>query len=318
MNLVMFAAPADAATATPDPLDHLADLLFRDMGCPGVYCRTALYEDVVERLAGLISRQCGPDTEVMRFPPVMNRAQLEKSGYLKSFPNLLGCVCGLHGTEGEIDAAVSRFDAGGDWTTSLSPADLVLAPAACYPVYPIAASRGPVPAGGWSFDVAADCFRREPSRQLDRLQSFRMRELVCIGTSEHVLAFRERWMERAQEMARDLGLSFRVEYASDPFFGRAGQMMAVSQKQQSLKFELLVQLRSDDDPPTACMSFNYHRDHFGTAWAIVDAAGKPAHTACVAFGMDRLALALFQTHGRNVVKWPTAVRDLLGFPRNDR
>jgi hypothetical protein len=50
----------------------------------------------------------------------------------------------------------------------------------------------------------------------------------------------------------------------------------------------------------------------------VDAAGKPAHTACVAFGMDRLALALFQTHGRNIVKWPTAVRDLLGFPRNDR
>ena len=64
----------------------------------GVYARTALYEDVVERLAALITRHREPDTEVMRFPPVMNRAQLEKSGYLKSFPNLLGCVCGLHGT----------------------------------------------------------------------------------------------------------------------------------------------------------------------------------------------------------------------------
>ena len=69
----------------------------------------------------------------MRFPPVMSRAQLEKSGYLKSFPNLLGCVCGLHGTEREIHDAVARFDKGGDWTTSLSPADLVLSPAACYP-----------------------------------------------------------------------------------------------------------------------------------------------------------------------------------------
>ena len=75
------------------------------------------------------------------FPPVMSRAQLEKSGYLNSFPNLLGCVCGLHGTEREIGSAVSRFDAGGDWTTSLSPSDLVLSPAACYPVYPIAAAR---------------------------------------------------------------------------------------------------------------------------------------------------------------------------------
>jgi len=317
MNVVMFAAPADSTAPTADPLDHLANVLFHEMGSPGVYGRTALYEDIIERLAALITRYREPDTEVMRFPPVMNRGQLEKSGYLKSFPNLLGCVCSLHGTETEIDTAVRCFDAGGDWTLSLSPADLVLSPAACYPVYPIAATRGPVPAGGWRFDVAADCFRREPSRHLDRLQSFRMREYVCIGSPDCVSAFRERWMVRAQDIARDLGLTFRVDYASDPFFGRVGQMMAVSQKQQSLKFELLVPLRSEEKP-TACMSFNYHRDHFGTAWGITDAFGEPAHTACVAFGMDRLAVAMFHTHGRNVAKWPTEVRDLLGFPRNDQ
>ncbi len=77
-------------------------------------------------------------------------------------------------------------------------------------------------------------------------------------------------MVRAQAIARDLGLTFRVDYASDPFFGRVGQMKAVSQKQQSLKFELLVPLRSEEQP-TACMSFNYHRDHFGTTWDIQDA-----------------------------------------------
>jgi seryl-tRNA synthetase len=78
-----------------------------------------------------------------------------------------------------------------------------------------------------------------------------------------------------------------------------------------------VPLRFEDGGPTACMSFNYHRDHFGIAWGIADAAGEPAHTACVAFGMDRLAVAMFHTHGRNVAAWPTAVRDLLGFPGND-
>jgi seryl-tRNA synthetase len=311
-------APAPIRTQSPelapqaaDPLDHLADVLFHKMGTDGVYARTALYEDVVQRLAWLITRHREPDTEVMRFPPVMNRAQLEKSGYLKSFPNLLGCVCGLHGTEREINDAVSRFDKGGDWTASLSPADLVLSPAACYPVYPIAASRGPVPAEGWLFDVAADCFRREPSRHLDRLQSFRMREYVCIGTPDDVAAFRERWMVRAQGIARDLGLSFRVDYASDPFFGRVGQMKAVSQKQQSLKFELLVPLRSEDQP-TACMSFNYHQAHFGTTWDIKDANGEPAHTGCVAFGMDRLAVAMFHTHGTDLSAWPAKVRDIMG------
>ena len=223
MNVAVRTASPEIASQPADPLDYLADVLFHKMGADGVYARTALYEDMVERLAALITRHREPDTEVMRFPPVMNRGQLEKSGYLKSFPNLLGCVCGLHGTEREINSAVSRFDAGGDWTTSLSPADLVLSPAACYPVYPIAAARGPLPSSGLRFDVAADCFRREPSRHLDRLQSFRMREYVCIGSPSDVSDFRERWMERAQAIAHDLGLTFRVDYASDPFFGRVGK-----------------------------------------------------------------------------------------------
>jgi seryl-tRNA synthetase len=311
MNVAVRTNKIEGTQHAADPLDHLADKLFHKMGADGVYARTALYEDVVERLTALITRHREAGTEVMRFPPVMNRAQLEKSGYLKSFPNLLGCVCGLHGTEREIHEAVGRFDAGGDWTTSLSPADLVLSPAACYPVYPIAAARGALPQGGLRFDVAADCFRREPSRHLDRLQSFRMREYVCIGSPDDVSDFRDRWMVRAQAIARDLGLTFRVDYASDPFFGRVGQMKAVSQKQQSLKFELLVPLRSEEQP-TACMSFNYHRDHFGTTWDIKDASGAPAHTGCVAFGMDRLAVAMFQTHGTDLAKWSAPVRELLG------
>jgi seryl-tRNA synthetase len=317
MNLAILSTKTEALTEQVDPLDHLTDVLFRRIGADGVYARTELYEDIVQRLAALIGKYREPDAEVLRFPPVMSRAQVERSGYLKSFPNLLGCVCGLHGGEREIDAAVSRFEVGGDWTTSLTPSDLVLSPAACYPVYPIAAARGPVPAQGWHFDVAADCFRREPSRHLDRLQSFRMREYVCIGDPDYVSEFRERWMERAQSIARDLGLPFAIDYANDPFFGRVGQMKAVSQKQQQLKFELLVPLRSDEDKPTACMSFNYHRDHFGLAWGIHAADGSPAHTACVAFGMDRLAVAMFQIHGKNVDKWPVEVRDLLGLPRDD-
>src|SRR3984885_13630517 len=139
MTTIISTQPSDGALQPTDPLDHLREILFHNMGADGVYARTALYEEVVDRLAALVTRHRESGTEVMRFPPVMSRSQLEKSGYLNSFPNLLGCVCGLHGTELEIHAAVNRFAAGGEWTTSLSPADLVLSPAACYPVYPIAA-----------------------------------------------------------------------------------------------------------------------------------------------------------------------------------
>jgi len=303
---VAFKAPVEER----DPLDAIADALFRPMGADGVYARTGLYERVVEGLAGLISHQREPDTEILRFPPVMSRRQLEKSGYLNSFPHLLGCVSCLHGNEQEIRSVLDRFEAGGDWTPALAPADLVLSPAACYPVYPMVADRGPVPAGGLIFDVACDCFRHEPSKNLDRLQSFRMREYVCIGASGTVDSFRERWIARARTIADRLGLTYRIEQASDPFFGRTGKIVAINQIEESLKFELLIQVRSAAQP-TACMSFNCHRDHFGEVWGIRIEAGEVAHTGCVAFGVDRLALALFATHGVDLAKWPPSARKAL-------
>lgn len=294
-----------------DALEAIAAQLFVPLGVDGVYARSALYEDIIGRLGLYIDRQREPRAEVLRFPPVMSRAQLERSGYLKSFPNLLGCVCALHGTEADISAAVQRFEAGGDWTSSLTPADLVLSPAACYPVYPLAASRGPVPRDGLLFDVAAECFRHEPSRALDRLQAFRMREYVRIGVPEEIRTFRDEWMHRARRMAEELALPGRLDLANDPFFGRIGQVMAVSQRHMSLKFELLIAYEPSAKP-TACMSFNYHTDHFGEAWGLRDGAGQVCHTGCVAFGMDRLAVALFCIHGLRPQNWPAAVQRTLG------
>jgi seryl-tRNA synthetase len=303
---VAFKEPATPVRA----LDSIAEALLVPSGIDGVYARTAVFEQAVDGLTGLITRYREPNTEVLRFPPVMSRRQVEKSGYLKSFPHFLGCVSCLSGPEADIRAAVDRHEAGEDWTPGLSPADLVLSPAACYPVYPLVASRGDVPAGGLLFDVASDCFRREPSKNLDRLQSFRMREYVCIGSPEEISAFRQRWMKRAETFAAELGLSWRIDHANDPFFGRGGKLMAMSQLEQDLKFELLIPVHSAEQP-TACMSFNYHRDHFGATWNMRTQAGEVAHTGCVAFGIDRLALALFATHGLDLASWPDRTRKAL-------
>ena len=40
--------------------------------------------------------------------------------------------------------------------------------------------------------------------------------------------------------------------------------------------------------------------------------GEVAHSACVGFGLERVALALFKTHGFDLAKWPGEVRDVLG------
>ena len=77
-----------------------------------------------------------------------------------------------------------------------------------------------------------------------------------------------------------------------------------------MKFELVVPVRSADKP-TACMSFNCHREHFGETWGLRGEDGATAHTACVAFGVDRLAAALFAAHGLDSSKWPASVRAAL-------
>jgi seryl-tRNA synthetase len=291
--------------------EAILDALFHPTGVDGVYGRSGAYEAVVEGLGGLINRLRDRRAEIVRFPPVVSRALIEKSGYLKSFPNLLGCVCALGGNEAAIGAAVDRFEAGGTWTDGLAASDLVLAPAACYPVYPLAARRGAVPRDGLIFDVASDCFRREPSRDLDRLQSFRMREFVFIGAPDAAQAFRDDWKARSGDFAATLGLTSRIEPASDPFFGRGGAMVGRFQIEQALKFELVIPVRSAEKP-TACMSFNCHREHFGETWGLASEDGLVMHTACVAFGMDRLAAALFAAHGVETKRWPAGVRQALG------
>jgi len=289
-----------------DELDSLTRSLMLPSPGSGVYARTALFERVIEGLTTFISGHREPETLILRFPPVMSRSQLERSGYLHSFPHLLGAVSSLQGNEAHVHALVERAD----WIDELSATELVLSPAACYPVYPMAAAGGPVPAKGLLFDVASDCFRRESTHEIGRFQSFRMREFVCIGTPEQVLNFRTRWVLLAQRLANLLGLAHQIAPASDPFFGRAGKLAAMSQLEQSLKFELLIPLRSEEQP-TACMSFNCHLDHFSTVWNLKTEDGDKAHTGCVAFGMERLGLALFKSHGLDLAKWPAAVRENL-------
>jgi len=101
----------------------------------------------------------------------------------------------------------------------------------------------------------------------------------------------------------------KVRPANDPFFGRAGRMLASSQRELELKLELVVPIAGS---PTACASFNYHQDHFGAAFGIRTARGAVAHTSCIGFGLERMALALLWHHGTRPDGWPRPVRELLG------
>ncbi|CAB3804996.1 Amino acid--[acyl-carrier-protein] ligase [Paraburkholderia ultramafica] len=312
------AAKATAATGFRDEL--LAAGLLIDTGENGLYGRSQLFENVLDRVNVAIT-QLGADQqpEVLRFPPAMRRTDFEDSEYLKSFPNLAGTIHSFCGNDmghrrllRALDDAMTESDEerSDAWMAQQKPTRVVLTPAACYPVYPVMARRGPLPADGRTIDVLSYCFRYEPSLDPGRMQMFRQREYVRLGSAEQVMAFRQMWIERGSLLVTLLQLPVEVDLANDPFFGRGGKIVADSQRAQALKFELLIPL-ADPRGKTACLSFNYHMDHFGAIWKIVCEDGALAHTGCVGFGMERITLALFRHHGLDVNHWPDEVRALL-------
>jgi seryl-tRNA synthetase len=286
------------------------DLVAHDLIVPtrvlGAFGRGPVFEDVLARLDLLILEAAKDDNvESLTFPPVIDRDIIERTGYMDSFPNLCGAIHSFVGPDRDARAVSQRIAEGRPWGELLGQTDVVLNPAACYPLYPTCA--GVLPEGGRHVTMDAWVYRQEPSEDPTRMRAFRVREIVRIGTPDVVVAWRDMWLKRGLALLESIGLPVRAEVAADPFFGRGGKMLAAGQVEQRLKFELLIPVVSEEHP-TACASFNYHQDKFGQAFGITLSNGDVAHSACLGFGMERLVMALFKTHGLEPEKWPRAVR----------
>jgi seryl-tRNA synthetase len=221
-------------------LDRLFDAgLLIETGVDGLYGRSGQFEDVIAAFERLIDKVASGDgAEAMRFPPGMAMAYFEKSGYMKSFPQLAGTVHSFCGNDHDHLSLLQCMEEGKDWTKEQKSTDIALTPAACYPLYPTIAKRGALPVTGGLFDLQSYCFRHEPSKEPTRQQMFRMREHVCMGTEAHVTEFRQKWMDRGVRMMRELGLTVEIDVANDPFFGRAGRLLANNQRDRLHELQL--------------------------------------------------------------------------------
>jgi seryl-tRNA synthetase len=268
---------------------HWHEVLVPDRYALGIYGRSAQFEGIVQRVRDAITELGEPGPcESLHFPPVVSRRTVERCGYLHSFPHLLGSVHTFLGDDRAHARMIEALDSGEDWSTHQTLSDAVLTPAACYALYPHLA--GTLPESGRCVDVESWCYRHEPTDTPERMRAFRMREHVRVGEPLQVRAWRDEWIPRAESLLRSIGLQPYVLVANDPFFGTGARFMATSQREQQLKFELQV----DIEPfgRTAVMSCNYHEQHFGEAFGIQLPNGRAAHSACVGFGLDRLALAI--------------------------
>ncbi len=282
-------------------------------GIDGLYGRSGEFEAIIDGIDSVVAAQAASAYDVaprvMRFPPVFPRTNFEKTDYIASFPNLTGAISTFTGDNKAHRALLADREDGVDWDGHLVSAGTMLVSAACHPTY---AGLSGVLEEPVLLDVYGFCFRHEPSEDPARMQAFRMHEYVYVGTAEGARAHRDAWVQRGMAVLDALGLDATAVAANDPFFGRAGRMLVANQLSEDLKTELVVPLYGGLGEPTAIVSANCHQEHFGENFAITTADGEVAHSACVGFGMERIALAMLRTHGLSRKDWPASVLAAVG------
>jgi hypothetical protein len=260
----------------------------------------ALFGALERRIAEL----CLTDTsDEWRLPPAIDFTTLARAEYFASLPQWLSLASHLSGDDDSLQRLAEHPDpATGVRETATAPI-VALNPAVCYHVY--AALAGQVIGAPRLVTAQAGCWRHEGARHssLERGWAFTMREVVCIGSESDARAFLERSIERTSHLASALGIESTIAQATDPFFAPTARAKQLLQQVKELKQELLLPL--GENRTTAAASFNLHDTFFGEAFDIRFADGRPATTACLAFGIERWTLAFLTAHGPDASRWPS-------------
>lgn len=209
--------------------------------------------------------------EEYRFGSAIGRETLARADYFEAFPD---------GAASITDSGSSRY---------------CLSPAVCYHVYEqLAGQRLDRPI---TITAESPCFREadRTAGGIGRFWEFTMREVVFVGASAWVAARRDEWISRVSAFAGSFGLDGSVEPATDPFFGATGRGKRLLQQVKGLKYELRLAAGQGALPVA---SFNLHETFFGERFAMTLQDGRDAHSACVAFGLERWVLVFLEQCGQ--------------------
>lgn len=252
------------------------------------------------------------DASHAQYPSIIGADVLDTCRYLRSFPHSLCLVSHLREDLDGIEA----FAREAQWADgrlsmpreSLDDVKVLLSPSVCFHCYAGMSKRRI--AEPTTVTAVGKCFRYESGNLsgLERLWDFTMREVIFVGNREFVLHGRDASIGSVVRLLGRLGLQFTIETASDPFFIDVFTAQSTFQRLFDLKYEIRAALPYAGRT-LAVGSFNYHQDFFGRAFEITAQDEGPAHTGCVAFGLERLALAIVAQHGVDPEGWPDVLRD---------
>jgi seryl-tRNA synthetase len=301
----------------PYQLDPMPELLARGeiyQEAEGIYTLGPLISRLIDYFESrFLSLADSFGARPYRFPTLIPARFLGRVNYFRAFPHSLSFVTHLREDLDVIDhfADQAHTDDHGDLTVpgeTYSQVRTLLSPAVCYHLYFSLADQE-LP-GNMAATAVGNCFRYESSNltSLERLWNFTMREVIFIGEKDYVLDNREASRQYMQAVLEEIGLAYRVESANDPFFIGEFRRQAAFQSAFHLKFEIRARLPFRQST-LAVGSYNYHQDFFGRHLDIHLPDGSPIHTACTAFGLERLAFAFLAQYGLEPENWPYAVRE---------
>lgn len=231
----------------------------------------------------------------LRFPDHVPIATMQRIGYLASFPHLATFMAPLsrdstHGARSFATSNPRPVEA----AALESPASM-LAPSACFHAYPRLQDQD-LPSA-CVLTMRGTCYRHEREyTPMRRQHAFAMRELVCIGSAAEVEAFVQHMANRIRAWLVALDWAMDWEPATDPFFDPQADPKRLAQHLGGLKTEV----RYGD---LAVCSLNLHGTFFGEAFSI-RREGRTAHSACVAFGLERWLYAFAARFGEDASGWP--------------
>lgn len=226
--------------------------------------------------------------EKMMFPPLMRVEDLNRIDYFRNFPHLGIFTSSIQ--ENWLEDYIKGGDVGMIPNTHLGNSNYALLSAACYPIY--FHLQNQVLNSPRYITVLGQCFRNESYyKGLERLLSFRLREIVCIGSDLEVKSFLARCKEKILAFAAEIGLPLEVKVASDPFYEPNG-VRAKMQKRFPVKEEFVYE-------GVALASANFHLNFFGERCNIRTEDEKFAFSGCVGMGIERWVNILIRL-GKNI------------------
>lgn len=215
----------------------------------------------------------------MRAPLFISRSTLEQSEYLSNFPQHIMSARSQNGNKTQ---------------------EMFLTPASCLHVY--GEHEHTTVDQTLTVLIEGTCIRHEDGKWNPpyRLPAFTMLEYVVIGDEDQIDVLGNQLQTVIEKMFTSAQIPIDCVPATDAFFLGSNEGAKRMQQLKGLKKEFIV---ATPTGPLSLASLNLHEDYFGKRFTI-DSHDKPAHSLCVAFGLERLAFHSLETWGTDITNWP--------------